>query len=1182
MPPEDTISVLHVDDDPSQLQVAKLILEQTDPKLHVQSTGDPHEALHRITQQPVDCIVTDYMMPDLNGIQLATKIRQHTDAPIILYTGQGSEELAEEAFAVGVDDYIRKEPEPAHYQVLAKRIRSAVDKHRAETHLQRSEENYRSLVDHASQGIIVVQDGLLRFINPRLTEMTGYAPEELIDKPFIDFLHPDDRHGTLEQYRNRDASGTTLYLFRIITKNGDVLWIEVNGIGIDWNGVSATLHFLTDITERRQAEEKIQERETMFRDLAEHSPNMIFINRGGNVLYTNEMSAEQLGYTREEFYSPEFNFMSLIAPESVEMIRENYARHLKGEEVAPYEYALLRKDGSRLDAIISTKLISYGGETSILGVVTDISERTQIEKSLKYSEERYRSLFETSPFAISIHDLDGKMTSVNTAFTELTGFAEDDLLGKTFSSFASGRKDGRPKVDFILEMRKALFSDGVLPSFEFPLRRKDGVERWCDVQASLLHMDGERTGIQVIANDITEEKKMREELQRSEEDYRRLVESAPDAICTADLKGYITSVNQKVIQSTGLPREELVGKHITQLGFITPDYRSMLQKMLAPVLRGKLPGPFNVRTRRGDGSHILSEVQISPLKENGKTIGFQSISRDITERQRAEDERILYQERLEALHEHTLALGQARDTQEAAKRTLAAIEKVLGFDIGSVAVVDGDVLRMIFTTGSDLEIGHEWSLDGPGITVRTVRTGESQLVPDVRLDEDYNPVFPEGPCEVLSELAVPIKSEGEVIGVINIESQTLDAFTEQDKRLLETLSQNVGLTLSRLRNLELLQASEARYRTFLDSSRDAVFVLDDKEYLYVNRSGADLLGYDDPEELIGTPPFQHVSPKDREMVENMVITRQRGEEAPNRYEFRLVKKDGEEIDVETHVSLINYEGKPVSLSVNRDITKQKRMEAQLKEANLALEGLVEEKTQELLDAERLVTAGRIAATVGHDLRGPLQTIKNAIYLMRQSPESVDEMIDMVNKSVDRASEMIDMFRSQTRYSPLILGDVNLVEMVGKAVEEATLPQSIEAVLELDERLESVYLDGTKIQRVLDNLIQNAVEAMPTGGRLTVAANRERDKINLTVSDTGVGMPPAVIQSLFKPFHTTKESGLGLGLYYCKRTVEAHEGTIELASEVGAGTTFTMTIPVFTDDDLGHFEVQAIRSTLKGQ
>ncbi len=115
MPQKPTISVLHIDDDPDQLQISKLILERTDPNLHVQTTQDPQQALHTITHTHIDCIVTDYKMPDLNGIQLATKIRQHTDTPIILYTGQGSEKLAEEAFAVDVDDYIRKEPEPAHY-----------------------------------------------------------------------------------------------------------------------------------------------------------------------------------------------------------------------------------------------------------------------------------------------------------------------------------------------------------------------------------------------------------------------------------------------------------------------------------------------------------------------------------------------------------------------------------------------------------------------------------------------------------------------------------------------------------------------------------------------------------------------------------------------------------------------------------------------------------------------------------------------------------------------------------------------------------------------------------------------------------------------------------------------------------------------------------------------------------
>ena len=176
--------------------------------------------------------------------------------------------------------------------------------------------------------------------------------------------------------------------------------------------------------------------------------------------------------------------------------------------------------------------------------------------------------------------------------------------------------------------------------------------------------------------------------------------------------------------------------------------------------------------------------------------------------------------------------------------------------------------------------------------------------------------------------------------------------------------------------------------------------------------------------------------------------------------------------------------------------------------------------------------------------------------------------------------MIDVFRSQTRYSPLALGEVDFTGMVRRSVEEMTLPRSIEAVLDLDDGLQRVYLDGTKIQRLIDNLIQNAVDAMPTGGTLTVTARREHDRVVLTVSDTGVGVPEDERMYLFKPFHTTKKGGLGLGLYYCKRTVEAHEGTIELDSESGEGTKVTIKIPLFTREHAGQPAPSAVQDMLK--
>ncbi len=132
----------------------------------------------------------------------------------------------------------------------------------------------------------------------------------------------------------------------------------------------------SDLEERRQAEEK-------FRNLAEQSPNMIFIHRSGQVAYANARCEEMTGYSREEFYAPGFDFMSLVAPEFVPLVRENFARHLRGEEVPPYEYSLLAKDGKRLEAILNSRLIHYGGDAAILGTITDITNRKRTERLLQ-------------------------------------------------------------------------------------------------------------------------------------------------------------------------------------------------------------------------------------------------------------------------------------------------------------------------------------------------------------------------------------------------------------------------------------------------------------------------------------------------------------------------------------------------------------------------------------------------------------------------------------------------------------------------------------------------------------------------------------------------------------------------------------------------------------------------------
>ena len=264
--------------------------------------------------------------------------------------------------------------------------------------------------------------------------------------------------------------------------------------------------------------------------------------------------------------------------------------------------------------------------------------------------------------------------------------------------------------------------------------------------------------------------------------------------------------------------------------------------------------------------------------------------------------------------------------------------------------------------------------------------------------------------------------------------------------------------------------------------------------------------------------------------------------------------------MENHVSVIEFEGKPASLVFTREITERKQLEKERLEYSRELEMRVEERTRELLDAERMAAAGSIAAMVGHDVRGPLQSIKNAVYLMRKGLKPEDETFEVIDESVDRATKMLLNFRNQTREDPLEVTTIDFGGLLRKTVEEYGLPEDIDATVEVDPVVNNASIDVLKVQRVMDNLLRNAVEAMPKGGEIRVKASRDDEGLVIAVSDTGEGIPDVVLQDLFKPFHTTKPGGLGLGLAYCKRAVEAHGGSITVKTSVGTGATFKVHLP----------------------
>jgi PAS domain S-box-containing protein len=243
-----------------------------------------------------------------------------------------------------------------------------------------------------------------------------------------------------------------------------------------------------------------------------------------------------------------------------------------------------------------------------------------------------------------------------------------------------------------------------------------------------------------------------------------------------------------------------------------------------------------------------------------------------------------------------------------------------------------------------------------------------------------------------------------------------------------------------------------------------------------------------------------------------------------------------------------------------DITEQKKREKDMETYTSELQRMVASRTQELIEAEKMAASGSLASEIAHDLRSPLQSIRNAAYMMKKDQDKFDVGLEIIEKSVVRSLEMLEAMRSSTRQSEPKLRRTDLNKIIRESVEELPKPANINVQVELDPEMEA-WIDGPQIRRVLDNLLLNAVEAMPDGGVITITKQRDNNKFIVQISDTGVGIPEEVLPNLFeRKFYTTKPHGLGLGLSYCKRTIESHGGSIMVDSVLGKGTVFTLELP----------------------
>jgi PAS domain S-box-containing protein len=278
------------------------------------------------------------------------------------------------------------------------------------------------------------------------------------------------------------------------------------------------------------------------------------------------------------------------------------------------------------------------------------------------------------------------------------------------------------------------------------------------------------------------------------------------------------------------------------------------------------------------------------------------------------------------------------------------------------------------------------------------------------------------------------------------------------------------------------------------------------------------------------------------------------------------QKDDSLVEVSISSTPIRIDDKTMGyIALYSDITERKRMEKKLKDYSERLETLVEEKTKELKNAERMAAMGEIAAMVGHDIRNPLTGIAGAVYYLKTKldltkDKNIKKMLEIIERNIEYSDKIINDLLDYSRKIHLERTETTPQSIMREILTSIQISKKIQ-VEDETQREPKICVDVQKMKRIFTNIITNAMDAMPEGGKITIKSRQWNDNVEFTFTDSGEGIPKEIIDKIWVPLFTTKAKGMGLGLAICKRMVKAHSGSIFVKSKVGKGTTFTIMIPL---------------------
>ena len=483
--------------------------------------------------------------------------------------------------------------------------------------IEESEEKYRLLSENAHDLITVINDDLkIEYINEQAHKrLMGYSSEELINKKALDFVHPEDEELVIKAFNQGDGSIEA----RIRHKNGPYIWIETSGrFYKNKDNRNYVLTISRDISERKEAAQKLIESEKKYKDLANSLPEVIFeLDSNFKLTYTNTIASQIFGYSHEDFKKG-LNVFHFIVEEDRDEVIRNLSLIFRGKTVDPLIMQLKKKDGTIFYGSLNATPIYKG--TKIIGmrsIIHDVTEMVKAEERIKESEEQFRTISEQSLMGISIIQ-DEKIKYVNQTLANILGYSVSDILswlpGEFFKTIHP--EDKKKVIKFATKIDNQ--DDPNVQYYEARGIHSDGSTIWLEIYNKRITFQN-KPGYLVSYIDITEKKKAKEELRHSEEKYRILFEKSPVSILLINKKGKIEDCNPALEKLLKYERSELIGKSYSALPFMPSKYLPVLLKRFKKISDGGSTPSIDLQLIKKDGSLIWVNYESSLVKMGDKT-----------------------------------------------------------------------------------------------------------------------------------------------------------------------------------------------------------------------------------------------------------------------------------------------------------------------------------------------------------------------------------------------------------------------------------------------------------------------------------------------------------------------------------------------------------------------------------